>query len=201
MEKITDWKNIQSKDSLLARFLSMFYVVPSAVASASLLRQPKLISRIILPIYRGQKNSGRARDNSSNEYDANGSAKPVSGDNQGESALPEDTEQVELDAESDPAHCSKLATGPGFGEINACCTYAKANCCCRCCSKRPQANCDCAFPHIVCSSISAKTEASNSQAMLRLVSSSSKTYVLGVLSCGYVLSGSGKLRGLSRRRA
>ncbi len=201
MEKIYDWKNVQSKDNLLARFLSLFYVVPSAVASASLLRQPKLISRITLPIYRGQKNSGRARDNNSSDDNADNSAKSAAGDNQTDNVMSEEAEQAELDADSDPARCSKLATGPGHCNSNKNCRFESANCCCRCCCKAAQPNCNCAFPHILCSSISATENRQNAQSVLKIVPSTSKTYMLGVLSCGYVLSGSGKLKELARKRA
>ncbi len=201
MDKISDWKNVQIKDNLLARLLNLFYVVPPVVTKTSLMRQRSLIMRLNLPVNRGQRISDRARENSVTNENADCAAMSVPLGEDLSSDEVAGTEEVELDPESDPARSCKLGTGPGQNNLAQLpCRFSVGSCCC-CCPKRRKSFEKCSIPHIYCSSMSMKTLVEHRHLRLRDPSSVGKPFVLGVLSCGYVLSGSGKLKELSRKRA
>lgn len=177
MEKIPTWKI--SRSDLLARLYNLLYVIPPAV-KIPLRQKESLIYRMNLPQARGKKFGVRARD--IQELDGSDTyANPCSGsdagpaDPGGAAASPDG--EIVLEAEADPARRSTLATGPGLLRqlIGA---SAKSG---------TRSNLLKFRKH---SRIHGST-IQNTQ--------SESDCVLGVLPCGYVLSGSGSIKTLSRK--
>jgi hypothetical protein len=151
MAKKFEWNSLYSKDNLLARFLSLFYVIPPVVNETPGARQRSLLMRFKLPVFRTQRFSGRTRDLYANKESA-----------------------------SERADCSC--------------------CCCNCdCCQQKRAR-EWLLPRAADSCLPLKPPTELSHKQLQLIRDPGDC-VLGVLTCGYVLSGSGSVKGRFQKRA
>ena len=183
MENIPAWKS--SRIDLLARLYDLIHVIPPMVMKPE--RQNSHIVRMNLPQARGKRFGVRARDSQEcNRADgAVAVHDSVNLESGGGNACLEDG--FILDAEEDPARRSSLGTGPG---ASSCC------CCRRHQPKEPPERHHRRLPELL--QIGSRTPVHGTR--IQQIGSS-KTCVLGVLPCGYVLGGTGSIKLLSRKRA
>lgn len=111
MAKKLGWNSSYSNDNLLARLLRLFYVIPPVVNETPGVRQRNLMMRFNLPVSRAQRFSGRARELCENKEPAP-VVEPSASEN-AEGIFASDSDNVVMDAESDPARSSRLGSGPG----------------------------------------------------------------------------------------
>jgi hypothetical protein len=195
------------EDNLLARLLSLFYVIPPAVLQTPVTHQ-RGVMRINLPVSRMQKYSGRARELSETSTEQSVvDSDPVN-------AIKQEAETEFDDSESDPVRSLQLGSGPGHSARDLAARKWGRYCLlptCSVCAKKPRSttcchcNCDCcrrrqtrewllprAEQASECVPLRAQS-ATNTKPKLKIIKDAGNC-VLGSLPCGYVLSGSGSVK-------
>lgn len=237
MENKSGWNKNVPKDNLLARLLSLSYVVSPAVTRVSLMRQRNLITRFNLPLSRGQQFWGRARDSHKCNERAQLSLLPggVEAADANDHLVQSDSIEIAVDAEDDPARAARQGSGPGVklqltkaavlsktqnsaikptafrGSLS---NYRSRRVCLHgqfgyfscCCCWRKNIYKDWLIPRVVLDTPPegslALTPAmlSDRSERMKLIRATGDC-VLGVLACGYVVGGSGTVKGSARKRA
>lgn len=203
MANIRGCKSGNSGDDLLARLKKLIYVIPPVVKEPPLARKKHPLLRFNLPPSRSKKIESRASSFTESPIMETLDFSPLLTDSELGPDISNSEDRPELaDDESDPARSLRRGSGPEEPEISS------MPCCCCSCLRQRQANREWLLPRLkvlpdetVILSVRPSMFEGFHHELMPPVKAIAEPCVLGVLSCGYVVSGAARLKALGRKQA